>query len=277
MRKKFATQYGFVVPEVRLTDDFNIPRKSYQIKVHGTVVAEHQVRVGEVMVLLGNRAAPDIPGEEVREPAFGMRACSVPEMFAEDLKREQVRLRRQHVGAAHASLRSHPQQPAAASFLQGHEGAARAAGPGIPQARRRDLHLAHHLSRPAGGAEAAARRARLDPQPASDHRGDRRDRAACAPHRADRRACAHPHGAADLRRPFRERRAQGAAPRQPLGPRLPPEPEARRQGRGARVRHRSAPARGVRPGSDQGDPHASRRRRALRASSRRPTRGPMCA
>ena len=88
MRKKFATQYGFVVPEVRLTDDFDIPSKSYQIKVHGTVVAEHQMRVGEVMVLLGNRETPDIPGEEVREPAFGMRAYSVPEMFAEDLKRD---------------------------------------------------------------------------------------------------------------------------------------------------------------------------------------------
>ena len=89
MRKKFATQYGFVVPEVRLTDDFAIPSKSYQIKVHGTVVAEHAMRVGEVMVLLGNRPCPDIPGEEVREPAFGMRAWSVPEMFSEDLKREQ--------------------------------------------------------------------------------------------------------------------------------------------------------------------------------------------
>src|SRR5690606_11272792 len=74
MRKKFATQYGFVVPEVKLTDDFAIPSKSYQIKVHGTVVAEHAMRVGEIMVLLGNRPAPDIPGEEVREPAFGMRA-----------------------------------------------------------------------------------------------------------------------------------------------------------------------------------------------------------
>ena len=89
MRKKFATQYGFVVPEVKLTDDFAIPPKSYQIKVHGTVVAEHQMRVGELMVLLGTRDIPDIPGEEVREPAFGMRAYSVMETFAEDLKREQ--------------------------------------------------------------------------------------------------------------------------------------------------------------------------------------------
>lgn len=89
MRKKFATQYGFVVPEVKLTDDLSIPSKSYQIKIHGTTVAEYQVRVGELMVLLGKRDAPEIPGEEVREPAFGMRAFSVPEMFSEDLKREQ--------------------------------------------------------------------------------------------------------------------------------------------------------------------------------------------
>ncbi|MBN9034769.1 MAG: flagellar biosynthesis protein FlhA [Rhizobiales bacterium] len=88
MRKKFATQYGFVVPEVRLTDDYAIPTKSYQIKIHGTVVAEHELRVGELMVLIGAGRTPDMPGEEVREPAFGMRAYSVPEMFAEDLKRE---------------------------------------------------------------------------------------------------------------------------------------------------------------------------------------------
>ncbi|MBE7184371.1 MAG: flagellar biosynthesis protein FlhA [Methylobacterium mesophilicum] len=88
MRKKFATQYGFVVPEVKLTDEFGIPPKSYQIKIHGTVVAEHGLRLGEVTALLGNREPPEIPGEEVREPAFGMRAWSVPETFTEDLKRE---------------------------------------------------------------------------------------------------------------------------------------------------------------------------------------------
>ncbi|WP_274425790.1 flagellar biosynthesis protein FlhA [Chelativorans sp. YIM 93263] len=90
MRKKFAAQYGFVVPEVRLADDFSVPPKSYQIKIHGTVVAEYQLRVGEVMVLLGSKPLPDLPGEEVKEPAFGMRAYSVPEMFTEDLKNAQL-------------------------------------------------------------------------------------------------------------------------------------------------------------------------------------------
>ncbi|MCO6392906.1 flagellar biosynthesis protein FlhA [Aliihoeflea aestuarii] len=90
MRKKFATQYGFVVPEVKLTDDFSIPPKSYRIKIHGTVVAEYEMRVGELMVLVGNGKTPTFPGEEVREPAFGMKAYSVPEMFAEDVKREKL-------------------------------------------------------------------------------------------------------------------------------------------------------------------------------------------
>jgi flagellar biosynthesis protein FlhA len=90
MRKKFASQYGFVVPEVRLSDDFSIPPKCYQIKIHGTVVAEYQMRVGELMVLLGAGPLPEMPGEEVREPAFGMRAYSVSEAFAEDLKREKL-------------------------------------------------------------------------------------------------------------------------------------------------------------------------------------------
>ncbi|MBZ4138576.1 FHIPEP family type III secretion protein, partial [Escherichia fergusonii] len=39
-------------------------------------------------VIPGDRPIPEIPGEEVREPAFGMKAYSVPETFAADLKRD---------------------------------------------------------------------------------------------------------------------------------------------------------------------------------------------
>src|SRR5882724_3839588 len=88
LRKKFATPYCFVWSEGRVTDDFALAPESYQSKVHGTVVAEYQMRVGEIMVLLGTRDLPEVPGEEIREPAFGMRAFSVLETFAEDLKRE---------------------------------------------------------------------------------------------------------------------------------------------------------------------------------------------
>ncbi|KQQ58278.1 MULTISPECIES: flagellar biosynthesis protein FlhA [Rhizobium/Agrobacterium group] len=88
MRKKFATQYGFVVPEIKVTDDIAIPDKSYQIRIHGTTVAASTLRVGEVLVITGKGRRPSVPGDDVREPAFGMPAMSVLENFADDLRRE---------------------------------------------------------------------------------------------------------------------------------------------------------------------------------------------
>lgn len=88
MRKKFAAQYGFVVPEIKVTDDIAIPDKSYQIRIHGTTVASNVLRVGEVLVVTGSGRKPSVPGDEIREPAFGMPAVSVMETFVEDLKRE---------------------------------------------------------------------------------------------------------------------------------------------------------------------------------------------
>ncbi|MDE1991622.1 MAG: flagellar biosynthesis protein FlhA [Rhizobiaceae bacterium] len=88
MRKKFATQYGFVVPEIKVTDDIAIADKSYQIRIHGTTIASNMLRVGEVLVVTGSGRKPTVPGDEIREPAFGMPAVSVLEAFTEDLKRE---------------------------------------------------------------------------------------------------------------------------------------------------------------------------------------------
>lgn len=86
MRKKFAAQYGFVVPDVRLNEDLSIADKNYEIKIHGTTVTSHELRLGEILVLVGDKALPDIPGEETKEPAFGMRALSVLESFQDDVK-----------------------------------------------------------------------------------------------------------------------------------------------------------------------------------------------
>ena len=88
MRKKFATQYGFVVPEIKVTDDISIKDKSYHIRIHGTTVAANDLRVGELLVVLAGSHRPSIPGDEIREPAFGLPALSVPESFGADLKRE---------------------------------------------------------------------------------------------------------------------------------------------------------------------------------------------
>jgi len=88
MRRKFAKQYGFVVPDIKLSDSLSIPPKAYQIKMHGTIVAAHELRLGEFLVILGERRRPDLPGDEVREPAFGMKAVWISEAFVNELTRE---------------------------------------------------------------------------------------------------------------------------------------------------------------------------------------------
>ena len=86
MRKRFALEYGFVVPEVQITDDFGLDPKSYQIKVHGTVVAEYQIRLGELMVFGNHEQLKNIPQSPVKEPAYGLDAVSVPDSFLDDIK-----------------------------------------------------------------------------------------------------------------------------------------------------------------------------------------------
>lgn len=88
MRKKFARQYGFVVPDIKLTEDLSVSSKSYQIRIHGTTVASSELRIGDVLVVVGDGPKPDVPGDETREPAFGMKSFWVPELFSGTLKRE---------------------------------------------------------------------------------------------------------------------------------------------------------------------------------------------
>lgn len=88
IRKKFAKQYGFVVPEIKLSDNLSIDPKGYQIRIHDTRVAHGELRLGEVLVLVDKDGKPDVPGEEVIEPAFGMKALWVTEAFTDEVKRQ---------------------------------------------------------------------------------------------------------------------------------------------------------------------------------------------
>ncbi len=89
MRRKFAKQYGFVVPDIKLSDSLTLGRKSYEIRIHGTPIATSELRIGEIMVILpAGKPKPDLPGDDVREPAFGMPALWVSETYANEVRRD---------------------------------------------------------------------------------------------------------------------------------------------------------------------------------------------
>ncbi len=87
MRRKFAERYGFVVPDIRLTDSLTMAPKTYEIKIHGTVVAAHELRVGELLVITGKDKIIDLPGEETREPAFGMPGMWLAKTYEDEIRR----------------------------------------------------------------------------------------------------------------------------------------------------------------------------------------------
>lgn len=91
MRRRFAQDYGFVVPDIKLSDSPLMSAKSYQIRIHGTIVASHELRPGEVMVLTGDGPVPDVPAEETREPAFGSKAYWVTEALVGEVKRQDFK------------------------------------------------------------------------------------------------------------------------------------------------------------------------------------------
>jgi flagellar biosynthesis protein FlhA len=88
MRRKFAREYGFVVPEIKLTDDIGAAPKTYQIRFHGAAAATQELRMHEVLVIFGDGKRPNVPGDEIREPAFGMKAIWISESFAKEARRE---------------------------------------------------------------------------------------------------------------------------------------------------------------------------------------------
>ncbi len=87
MRKRFAREFGFVVPEIKLTEELSLEPSSYEIRIFGTCVAAQTVSISDVLVLPNGDQPPPVPFENVTEPAFGSPAWQVSEIFAPELRR----------------------------------------------------------------------------------------------------------------------------------------------------------------------------------------------
>jgi len=88
IRNFVAAEFGFVVPPVRLTDNPMLAPGEYAILIHGVEYARFRLKLGEVLVLVDETDASEIPGERVLEPVFGAPARWLP--FGE---RDQARER----------------------------------------------------------------------------------------------------------------------------------------------------------------------------------------
>ncbi len=79
LRRKIASELGFVMPSIRTRDAADLPGGTYVIKVHGVEVGRGIAPAGRVLVI--GDAFESLPGDDVREPVFGLAARWVPAEF----------------------------------------------------------------------------------------------------------------------------------------------------------------------------------------------------
>lgn len=74
-RKKFAIDFGLVIPAIRIIDNLEIPHDNYSIRINGVVVGQSAVRADRLMAMNNTaRNLDPIVGEPFTEPAFGLKA-----------------------------------------------------------------------------------------------------------------------------------------------------------------------------------------------------------
>jgi flagellar biosynthesis protein FlhA len=74
LRKSLAQQLGFLVPSIHITDNLSLRDGEYVVHLRGVEIARWELRRGLLLAVSSNTAPPNLPGEETREPAFGVPA-----------------------------------------------------------------------------------------------------------------------------------------------------------------------------------------------------------
>ncbi|MFV3076825.1 flagellar biosynthesis protein FlhA [Niveispirillum fermenti] len=84
LRKRFATEFGFLLPSVRLRDSAAVAMNIYEISIQGVVVAKGEVQVRKMLAIDPRNQGIDIPGTDTREPTFGLPARWIEPVQAEE-------------------------------------------------------------------------------------------------------------------------------------------------------------------------------------------------
>ena len=84
LRRTLATEFGFVMPPVRILDNMRLPTYGYAIRIKEMEAGAGEVRLNHLMAMDPRGGQVDMPGEHVREPAFGLPATWIDESLREE-------------------------------------------------------------------------------------------------------------------------------------------------------------------------------------------------
>jgi flagellar biosynthesis protein FlhA len=74
LRRHLATELGFIVPPVHITDNLRLKPREYCLSLRGTEIARWQTEPNCLLAVNADPKARPLPGVAVKEPAFGVAA-----------------------------------------------------------------------------------------------------------------------------------------------------------------------------------------------------------
>ena len=85
IRKTIATELGFVIPQIRISDDANLSPNEYQLYLKRIPIVKGRVEIDKLLAM-GGLANEKLVGLKVKEPVFGLEATWI----TNDLKEEAL-------------------------------------------------------------------------------------------------------------------------------------------------------------------------------------------
>jgi flagellar biosynthesis protein FlhA len=74
LRKHLASQLGFIIPSVHITDNLRLKPREYVIALRGVEIARWEMPENRLLAISSDPEPPRLPGIETKEPAFGVPA-----------------------------------------------------------------------------------------------------------------------------------------------------------------------------------------------------------
>ena len=83
VRRQIASEFGFVVPQVRIIDNLELGSEDYRILIKEVVAGRGKLRPQLHLAMDAGGTAGNLPGERVNEPVFGLPAVWIDDTLKE--------------------------------------------------------------------------------------------------------------------------------------------------------------------------------------------------
>ncbi len=84
MRRKIASDFGFLMPQVRIRDNLHLKPNQYEILLKGVNIGDGMIQPDRFLAMDSGMVMGEIQGEPTKEPAFGLDALWIDPALKED-------------------------------------------------------------------------------------------------------------------------------------------------------------------------------------------------